>query len=186
MIKVWTDGSAVVNSTGLGGSGCYIKYGDKEHYLQKGWRRTKTGRAEIHAILIALKAIINKSSTVIIHSDSQYCVKTIMLGWIDTWRLENYYGKANKDLWEQVYNEISIFKQNKGRIRLLHVKGHSMIEENEIADILADYSQFKDKDRYDDMSIEDWREYQRELIEKKFRKEKNKRIKELKGDISYE
>lgn len=185
-IKVWTDGSARVHKEGLGGSGCYIKYGDKEHYLKKGWRRTKTGRAEIHAILMVLRAITDKSAKVVIYSDSQYCVKTIMQGWIDTWRLENYYGKANKDLWEQVYDEISIFKQNRGQIKLFHVKGHIGVEENEIADILADYKQFKDNERYDDISIEDWEEYQDELIEKKFQKEKDKRIKDLKGDLENE
>lgn len=167
IIKAWTDGSARVNEDGFGGSGCYIKYGDKEHYLKKGWIRTKTGRAEIHAILLALRAIKDKSATVIIHSDSQYCVKTIMLGWIDTWRMINYSGKANKDLWEQVYNEISIFKQNGGQIKLIHVKGHVGLEENEIADLLADYRQFKDNERYEDISIKDWGIYKKELKKQK-------------------
>ena len=55
-VKIWTDGSATLKDNKLGGSGVYMVWDDgRELMLSKGRENTKTGRAEIHAFLMALE-----------------------------------------------------------------------------------------------------------------------------------
>ena len=93
-IKIWTDGSAIVTGDRLGGSGVYMKYGDgTERMFSKGWRNTKTGRAEIHALLIALSKLENEPSKVTFYMDSEYVQRSILV-YMPNWLENNWMGAA--------------------------------------------------------------------------------------------
>ena len=178
-IKIWTDGSANWK-TGRGGCACVIKYDGKQHILSKGLRNTRTGRAELHAILMALKAVKKKDSQVTLYSDSQYCVKPIMEKWLWKWREEYYFDakghvRPNRDLWEQLITELNAFKEGNGSVQLVHVKGHSGVPENEIADGFADYSKFSEDEIETDLSDAD-------MIADLFEKERFSQARELQQD----
>ena len=152
MIIAFTDGSGINKKNhkfyGYGGWGAYILINGREYYLQDGYRKTTTNRMEIRAILEVLKFIKDKNNKVLIYSDSQYVVKTIMLGWYYKWESCGWYCK-NSDLWKQVKKEVDTFMNNGGSVVLKHIRGHQMNLSNElvmgnnIADILASYKQFK-------------------------------------------
>lgn len=142
-INVFTDGSANWKN-GLGGSGCYILLGDREIYLQQGWKNTKTGRSEIHALIIALEYLQQYSfEDITIYSDSMYVVNGVKL--LPRWKLEKFYDKKNKDLWGRV----DLLLEHFTNLKIKHIKGHQENKErwevfgNSVADILADYKQFE-------------------------------------------
>jgi ribonuclease HI len=152
MIIVYTDGSGVNNKKnknhGKGGYGVYIKKGEKEFFLSKGYKNTTSNRMEIRAVLYALKAIKNKSEKVLIYSDSMYVINSIMLGWIHKWESYNWETCKNPDLWKRVVQELKLFDQSRGSVVLKHIKGHQdnlddpHVFGNNVADALADFSQF--------------------------------------------
>lgn len=142
-IIVFTDGSAN-NKKGKrdGGLGVVIRYKDnqgivhKKHYYEGQYINTSSARMEILAVIRALELIKpTQSHKIIIHSDNQYVVKTVMCGWLDNW-IARGQSKANMDLWhrfDQIYTK-------HGRIRFVElrwIKGHSGNKYNELADQLA-------------------------------------------------
>lgn len=146
-IKIWTDGSAIVTGDRLGGSGVYMKHGDgREVCLSKGWRNTKTGRAEIHAVLIALRQLENVPSKVTFYMDSEYVQKSI-LEYMPNWIKNNWMGATgpvkNRDLWKGVLKELD--RLDRVLIQWVHVKGHQdnlddeIVMGNNVADYLASY-----------------------------------------------
>lgn len=146
-IKIWTDGSAIVTGDKLGGSGVYMKHGDgREVCLSKGWRNTKTGRAEIHAVLIALRHLENVPSKVTFYMDSEYVQRSI-LEYMPSWIRNNWMGTAgpvkNRDLWEGVLKELD--RLDRVLIQWVHVRGHQdnlddeIVMGNNVADYLASY-----------------------------------------------
>jgi hypothetical protein len=82
---------------------------------------------------------ITKPSKFLIHADSAYVVNAIRQKWIPNWRRNgwiNSKGKpvANRDLWEQLAEEIAWHES----VSFVKVKGHRGIEHNERCDRLAD------------------------------------------------
>lgn len=144
-IRIYTDGSASVRSK-LGGAGCYLIDDEIEVFIQKGFSNTKIGRCEIHALLLALRIVQDKSRRVVIYSDSKYVVCGIESHWVECWERDGYFQRTNADLWKQVLEEYRKFP--KGSVRLKHLRGHQKnltdphILGNNIADTLADYKQF--------------------------------------------
>lgn len=147
-IVCYTDGSCYYKS-GLGGSGCYMIIDGKETFLRKGFKNTKTGRTEIHAVLLALRNIEDKSRRVKILSDSAYVVNAVNEG-IWKWFSEGKQDIANRDLWIQMVDELELFIDNGGDVRLQHIKGHVGHFGNEVADLLAE---FKTQEVYVDDGI---------------------------------
>ena len=152
MIHIYTDGSAVAvgKNRGLGGIGIVFTInGEIKRIISKGYINTKTGRTELRAALTALK-ILKKDQQAIIHSDSQYVVKTIEEKWYKKWRRQEYKLCKNPDLIEELANEYEKFPR--GNIRFTWVKGHSNNKWNELADQLADYKRhnIREKDLSDE------------------------------------
>lgn len=148
-VIAYTDGSAAWQS-GLGGAGVYITFDDQERFISKPFSNTKVGRMEQMAVLLLLRAITDKSIELIIYSDSQYVVKSITEGRLKRWSANKYQGIKNEDLWRQIHNELKKFEI---LIKIIHIKGHNGTFGNEMADILANYRQFKPKDFKLDLPI---------------------------------
>lgn len=167
-ITAYTDGSAVVSGkcAGYGGYGTYFpKLFEKPTAFSAGYKNTKTGRMEIRALLLALRAMPIKSPEPIlltVYSDSQYVVKSFtenrLVKWINHgWT--NSSGKVkNRDLWEKVLDQLRDKKYL--TLKMVHIKSHQYDKEknllkkkellndphilgNTIADRLADYKRHK-------------------------------------------
>lgn len=142
---IWTDGSAETKQM-RGGIGVCIKTDTGYKTISKGFQPTKTGRMEITALLYAIRTIPkNIETSATLYSDSQYVVNTLTKGWLITWRVSNFEGKKNVDLWKLVINEIDCRPKMKLSVRWL--KGHQDITDeltkgNNIADELASYKNF--------------------------------------------
>ena len=135
IILVWTDGACSGNP-GNGGWGVLIKYIDgKAIQLSGSEINTTNNRMEMLAVIEGLKYLKNYTN-IIVHTDSKYVMDGIT-NWIHTWKTNNRKNSQkkdvkNKDLWQELENISSNFK-----IKWKWVKGHSGIEENDIADLLA-------------------------------------------------
>lgn len=139
-IVAYTDGSAVLKYPFKGGSGVYIKTPTKSFKIRKGWCNTKTGRCELHAVILCLQSIKNKKAKVTIYSDSMYVVNTCN-EWIKNWERDFYYEKKNVDLLKQLIFELRQFNRWP---KLNHIKGHQDVScehtlGNSIADEQASY-----------------------------------------------
>ena len=134
MIKVYTDGSCLVNP-GKGGWAAII-INDKEKTEIKGSKENTTNnQMELTAPIMALKKI-PKGSKIQIFTDSKY-VKSGITEWIHKWK-KNGWKTAdkkdvkNKDLWKELDKLSSTFY-----IEWIWVKAHSTDTLNNEVDLLA-------------------------------------------------
>lgn len=170
IFSVYTDGSCKGNP-GKGGWG-WVEYRSKDFIIftdYGGESTTTNNRMELTAIIEYLKSLINndstivniyKNSTIIIHSDSLYVLKSLVngglegelplkgstinySGWLKGWKNKKFDGVKNKDLWMVVDKLLSKIgytnTEKKLNIKLVfkYVKGHSVSEGNNFADRLA-------------------------------------------------
>jgi ribonuclease HI len=136
--QVWTDG-ACSHNPGAGGWAALIRVKNqrqkKEFQISGGAAQTTNNAMELTAAIEALKKIPQGAEVEII-TDSQY-LKRGMLEWLDNWEKRGWKkadGKPvlNKELWKELKKQ----KEQK-QIRMLWVKAHSKIAENELCDKLA-------------------------------------------------
>lgn len=133
----------------------YVKWDDGlEVMLSKGWRYTKTGRAEIHAFLLALKHLDNKPTSATFYMDSEYVMKSV-IEYMPSWLENNWMGSAgpvkNKDLWLQVLDELD--RTPEVLKTYVHVKGHQdrMDDETAFGNSIADYlANYKTQEKWED------------------------------------
>lgn len=153
--KIWCDGSATLSGDRKGGSGVYIRNDDgTEEMYSIGWINTKTGRAELHALLLALQHLKNEKIRVDFYFDSEY-VRLGVKERVWNWKRANWYNTAgrvkNRDLWEKIIKRIEYLPQV--IFHYHHIKGHQdnlddeIVEGNNIADYLANY---KTQEKYYD------------------------------------
>jgi ribonuclease HI len=108
---------------------------------------------ELLAVIEALKLIKKNELPVHIYSDSQYVVRAIKEGWLNTWIKTNFKGgKKNSDLWKEYYQIAQSFS-----ITMHWVKGHAENPFNNRCDELAT-SAADSKD----LAIDSWYEANRE------------------------
>lgn len=131
MITVYTDGGAI-NNPGRGGLGVVLKMGKHRKEISKGFRKTTNNRMELMAVIEALKALKKEKMEVTIHSDSQYVVNAIEKKWVFGWEKINFKKKKNPDLWKEFLKYY-----RKHNVKMVWVKGHAGIIENEICDNLV-------------------------------------------------
>lgn len=96
---------------------------------------TTNNRMELTAVIEGLRAL-TRSCDVDLHTDSKYVMHGIT-EWLNNWKRNGWRTAARKpvknvDLWQQLDEEVA-----RHRIDWNWVKGHSGIEDNEIADQLA-------------------------------------------------
>ena len=133
-VEIFTDGACRKNP-GPGGWGALLRCGKHEKELYGYEKNTTNNRMEL---LAAIKAIqeLKTSCNIRITTDSEYLRKGITQ-WIESWKIRDWKTSnkkpvKNKDLWQQLDNEIK-----KHKISWFWIKGHSGHKENEIADQLA-------------------------------------------------
>lgn len=138
-IIIYTDGSCLHNP-GRGGWAAVIMDGEERTEISGGALLSTNNRMEIRAAIEALRALSRSHSTrqrVVIHTDSQLLVNSIMKGWAQKWRANNWKrnrtDKAeNPDLWAILLDELQ-----KHDVRFEWTKGHAGTVENERCDVLA-------------------------------------------------
>ena len=121
MFDIYTDGSCSGNP-GPGGWAAVIEHEGETTRLSGGERSTTNNRMEITAAIKGLEAA-PPGATAVIHSDSEYLVKTMTKGWKRN---------VNRDLWEQL--DLAAAKRN---VDFRWVRGHAGHPQNEEADRLA-------------------------------------------------
>ena len=131
-ITMYTDGSARGNP-GPGGYGTILMYGNHRKEFSQGYLHTTNNRMELMAVIAGLEAITNKDIPITIYSDSQYVVRAISEGWLNTWIKTNFKGgKKNPDLWLRYYQLAKPLN-----IKIIWVKGHADNPYNNRCDVLA-------------------------------------------------
>ncbi len=133
-IIIYTDGGCRGNP-GPGGWGALLQAGNREKELYGGEAHTTNNRMELTAVIRALQAL-KRTSTVQLHTDSQYVQKGIST-WIHGWKRKGWLTADRKpvknvDLW-QTLDELA----SQHRIEWCWVKGHAGHPGNERADQLA-------------------------------------------------
>jgi ribonuclease HI len=134
-VTIYTDGACLGNP-GPGGYGVVLLYDGHRKELSGGFRLTTNNRMEMMAVIVGLRALKERCS-VTLYSDSEYVVNSISKGWAARWRANgwrrNKKDKAvNPDLWEQLLDLI-----DKHDVKMVWVRGHSGVEENERCDELS-------------------------------------------------
>lgn len=125
---VYTDG-AYSSTRDQGGVGIIILKDGKEILRYSNmYKRTTNNQMELGAIIIALRMIKGNIDSLVIHTDSQYCIGCAVQGWKR---------KKNKAMWEEFDKQYSRVKELCPDIKFVHVKGHAGNKYNEIVDQMA-------------------------------------------------
>lgn len=110
-----TDG-AYSSSRDQGGLGfVFIRDGTKVFEYSKTVKNTTNNKMELGAIILGLRAIKGSIDSLVIVSDSMYCVGCATKGWKR---------KKNQKLWEAFDKEYSRVSSLCSNITWKHVKGH--------------------------------------------------------------
>ncbi len=134
-VDIYTDGACSGNP-GKGGWCAILIYKGVEKVVSGGFGDTTNNRMELFAILAGLKQL-KESCRVTIYSDSAYAVNAFELGWIDSWRANQWRTKdrsevKNKDIWSALLMELT-----KHEVTFVKVKGHADNELNNRCDKIA-------------------------------------------------
>ena len=148
IIKIWTDGSVNRKKDNICSWAFLVKINGQFVYetydeLKEDKNVRSGNRAEMSGIMEALVWLDNMITEsglkhndydVVIYSDSQYCVKGIN-EWIHGWRLKNYQGKKNVDMWKEFYK--LVYPNPYKSLSIQWIRGHSGVSENERVDELC-------------------------------------------------
>jgi ribonuclease HI len=136
-VTIYTDGAAK-GKPGRGGYGVVMLapagVGAPPHRkeISAGFRLTTNNRMELLAVIVGLEALKRDGCEVTVYSDSRYVVDAVEKKWLAGWERKNFDGKKNPDLWRRF---LEVYRRH--RVRLVWVKGHASIPENERCDRLA-------------------------------------------------
>lgn len=107
-------------------------YGDKRKEISDGYKLTTNNRMELLAVIVALEHLKRENLEVTIYSDSQYVVNSVEKKWVFGWVKKGFKGKKNEDLWRRY-----LLVHEKHKIKMVWVKGHAGLKENERCDELS-------------------------------------------------
>ena len=122
-VQVWTDGACTGNP-GPAGAGVLIRHHGNVQEISESLGMATNNIAELTAILRGLQAVKDAELPVDVVTDSSYCIGLLTQGWK---------AKANQALVAEVRTELGRFSD----VRLVKVKGHAGVDDNERADELA-------------------------------------------------
>ncbi|MCK5313190.1 MAG: ribonuclease HI [Desulfobacteraceae bacterium] len=123
IINIYTDGASSGNP-GPSGIGVYMIYNEKTREISEFIGNATNNIAELKAIKRALEELKKFDIPVNIYTDSNYSLGVLT---------KNWKAQANKELIMETKKLLSKFTD----IKIIKVKGHAGILENEIADRLA-------------------------------------------------
>lgn len=128
-----TDGAFSSSRNQGGYAFILLKEGNPILEFSQGVPNTTNNRMELMGIIIGLRAIKKPIDSLLIVSDSMYCIGTATLNWKR---------KANQDLWKVFDKEYQRVSKICSDIQFQHVKGHQKNDEeftkwNNRADNLA-------------------------------------------------
>ena len=132
--EIFTDGACRGNP-GPGGWGVVLRFQGNQKTLRGYAAETTNNRMELTAVIEGLKAL-KRSSEVELFTDSKYVMQGLT-EWLGNWKRNGWKTAAKKpvkniDLWQQLEAEV-----RQHRVDWNWVKGHAGIEDNELADQLA-------------------------------------------------
>ncbi|MBP7769502.1 MAG: ribonuclease HI [Aliarcobacter sp.] len=149
-VKIYCDGACSGNP-GKAGSGLAI-YSNKKNpvllygaFEEHGTNNIAELNALYQALLIARQT--NSPNVITIYSDSKYSIDCITT-WAYSWKKNGWNKKGGeiKNL-ELIKEAHALYEKLKDKIEIFHVKGHSGVEGNELADRMAVYTiKAKNKD----------------------------------------
>lgn len=131
MIEIFTDGASSGNP-GPGGYGVILRSGPHYKELSQGYRKTTNNRMELLAVIVGLESLKSLNQEVMIYSDSKYVIDAVEKKWVFGWKMKNFVGKKNPDLWIRF---LDIYARHK--VKFTWVRGHAGHPENERCDQLA-------------------------------------------------
>ena len=134
MYIAWTDGSYKSSINQGGYSSIITKDSEIVTKLYQGFKNTTNNRMELMGVLETLK-YFETPVDILIYSDSQYVVKSIMDGHVYKWFENKDYTKKNLDIWFQIVDLLNVHN-----VTLEWVKGHASNEWNELADLYAQHA----------------------------------------------
>ncbi len=112
---LFTDG-AYSSSRDIGGLAfAFIKDNKLIYNYSLSVKHTTNNRMELGAIIIGLRAIKNPIDSLIIVSDSQYCIGCATKGWKR---------KKNVELWKEFDKQYEIISKLCSSIEWIHTRGH--------------------------------------------------------------
>lgn len=129
-IEIWTDGSFSSSRSQMG-IGILILDSDTEEVLKEishGYKGGTNNKAEIAAVIIALRCIKEGCNSIVINTDSMLVIGQLSKNW-----------KRNKNiaLLKEADKELKRVSKLCPDIQFNHVDGHSGIKYNERVDALA-------------------------------------------------
>ncbi len=133
-VVIYTDGACRGNP-GPGGWGVVLRYQGNLKTLNGYHPETTNNRMELAAVIEGLRTL-TRSCDIELNTDSKYVMQGIT-EWLANWKRNGWKTAAKKsvkniDLWQQLDDEVARHK-----IDWNWVKGHTGIEDNELADQLA-------------------------------------------------
>lgn len=134
MLEVACDGSALGNP-GPAGWAWVI---DDKRWAAGGWEESTNNRAELQAVIEILKATAHTDEDLLILADSKYVINSVTK-WMPVWRLKgwkkaNGQDVLNRDLMEELWEQVDALEKSGRTLKFQWVKGHSNHELNEAAD----------------------------------------------------
>jgi ribonuclease HI len=136
VIRLWTDGSILVNPGGVGGWAFVAERdGDVLHTESGNDPASTNNRMELTAVIEALEWLLPERSpieSVEVISDAQYVVRGIT-EWRAGWERRDWRKVKNVNLWMRLCSVVD----GHGEVGFRWVRGHDGAEFNEMADKLA-------------------------------------------------
>ena len=151
LINIYTDGACSGNP-GPGGAAAIITIEAPDENKKIGIvnyeAETTNQRMELKGFEIALKQLaydipLPPIDEVLVYTDSAYLYNAFTQGWIENWEKNGWKNAKkesvkNQDLWKSILYFINLLYCTQGlELKFNKVKGHSGVEENELADELA-------------------------------------------------
>lgn len=132
-VHIYTDGAARGNP-GPGGYGIVMEWVGKPYKKEfsDGFKHTTNNRMELLAVVIALRKLKNKGTSVTVFTDSKYVVDSVEKKWVERWERIHFKDKKNPDLWK-----LFLIEYRKHHVFFKWIKGHNNHPQNERCDALA-------------------------------------------------
>ena len=130
-VTLYTDGAASGNP-GPGGFGVVLISGVHRKEISGGFQLTTNNRMELLAVITGLEALKADHCQVTVYTDSRYVSDAVEKGWLFAWEKKDFKAKKNPDLWKRF---LQVYR--KQHVRMVWIKGHASIPENERCDRLA-------------------------------------------------